>query len=113
MTWRDTFRPIIAGVLEANKDAGDVAIRAALRAAWRKQDLGPTAGSGAAWPYKVWCEEIRRQRMKIEGKDPVRTGRNPKGAGRKLPTRTLRSMTAAQAREWLKQRQMKLFEGES
>lgn len=64
-TWRNTWAPIIRQEIEnlRGKQAQppyDVAtrreIRAALRARWRA--MGQPC---RYWPYKVWCDETRRQ----------------------------------------------------
>jgi hypothetical protein len=87
MTWRDRFRPMIAEVLAAHAGAGEKTLRRALREAW---PYTMTRG-GAAWPYKVWLDEIARQR------------------GKRKPARKLRRMTAEEAREWMRKRQLPLF----
>jgi hypothetical protein len=55
MSWREHCAPIIAKVLADNADADDKTIRAALR------DACPVARQ-AIRPYKIWCDEIQRQR---------------------------------------------------
>lgn len=54
-TWRARATPVIAGVLSATDGMSDKEIRRALREAYpfceRKW-----------WPYKVWCDEVRKQR---------------------------------------------------
>jgi len=54
-TWRDLARPIIAKVLADNKGKTEKEIRKALR------DSYPW-GQRAMHPYKIWCDEIKRQR---------------------------------------------------
>jgi hypothetical protein len=64
-TWRNTWAPLIRQEIERlygkqTQPPYDVlarkAIRAALRARWRA--MGQPC---RYWPYKVWCDEIRRQ----------------------------------------------------
>lgn len=55
MTWREHCRPIIAKVLADNKDKTEKEIRKALRNAY-------PYGERAMHPYKVWCDEIKKQR---------------------------------------------------
>jgi hypothetical protein len=55
MSWRDQARPIIARVLEATRGEPEKAIRQALLDAY-------PWGERAHHPYKIWCDEIRRQR---------------------------------------------------
>lgn len=67
--WRSVARPIIARVLDETKGEDERAIRAALREAY---PFGPRQHH----PYKVWLDEIARQRR--TGKhDPKRS---PKSA---------------------------------
>ena len=54
-TWRDKARPIIARVLRETKGQDEKAIRKALRDAYQ---FGPREYH----PYKVWLDEIKRQR---------------------------------------------------
>ena len=55
--WRDHARPIIAEVIAGfPADADEKAIRKALTHAY-------PYGERAMWPYKVWCDEVRRQLM--------------------------------------------------
>lgn len=58
-TWRDKARPIIAEVLLEHAGEDEKEIRSALRDAypWFERKY---------WPYKVWCDEIRRQMNKKE-----------------------------------------------
>ena len=56
MTWRDSCRPIIAKVLADNKGNSEKEIRKALRDAY-------PFGQRARHPYKIWCDEIKRQRF--------------------------------------------------
>lgn len=55
MTWREHARPIIAKVLEETKGQTEKEIRKALR------DSYPY-GQRKRHPYKIWCDEIKRQR---------------------------------------------------
>lgn len=60
-TWRDTARPIIAKVLKETRGMDEKVIRMALRAAY-------PFGMRRYHPYKVWCDEVRRQRgLKTKG----------------------------------------------
>ena len=54
-TWRDLARPVIAKVLSENKGAEEKVINRALREAY-------PFGVREHHPYKIWCDEIRRQR---------------------------------------------------
>lgn len=54
-SWRDRARPIIQKVLQETKGKSDKEIRQALRDAY---PFGPREYH----PYKVWCDEIQRQR---------------------------------------------------
>lgn len=95
MTWRDKFRPVIAGVIFAARLRGDDerGIRRSLREAW------PPDEPRAYWPYKVWLDEIARQ-----------LGRKPKLGGRKtrVALSTLREIDQAAMAEWFRGRQMRL-----
>jgi hypothetical protein len=65
MTWRENARPIIAKVLADNKDETDKVIRKALQEAY-------PYGQRAMHPYKIWCDEIKRQRgLKKQTRDFV------------------------------------------
>lgn len=57
MSWREKARPIIARILVQARDEGweERQIRAALRSAY---PFGPRQHH----PYKIWLDEIRRQR---------------------------------------------------
>ena len=55
MTWREHCRPIIVKVLTDNKGKSEKEIRKALRNAY-------PYGERAMHPYKIWCDEIKRQR---------------------------------------------------
>lgn len=55
MTWREHCRPIIAKILADNKGKEEKEIRTALRNAY-------PYGQRAMHPYKIWCDEIKRQR---------------------------------------------------
>ena len=54
-SWRDRCRPVIARVLKATAGKPEKEIRAALREAY-------PFGERAMHPYKVWLDEIKRQR---------------------------------------------------
>jgi hypothetical protein len=54
MTWRDYLAPIIADVILTVGRTNPQALRKALRSAY-------PCGERRYWPYKVWCDEIRRQ----------------------------------------------------
>ena len=64
-TWRDVARPIIAKVLEETKGKPDIEIRQALFNAY-------PFGERRYTPYKIWLDEIQRQR----GKKKDRKDRN-------------------------------------
>lgn len=55
MTWRDRAAPIVRRVLDETRGQDEKAIRAALRAAY-------PFGERAYHPYKIWLDEIARQR---------------------------------------------------
>lgn len=55
MTWRDSARPLIAKALEETKGKTEQEIRKALRDAY-------PWGERRMHPYKIWCDEIKRQR---------------------------------------------------
>lgn len=55
MSWRDSARPLIAAVLVETNGQSEKEIRKALRAAY---PWGPREHH----PYKIWCDEIKRQR---------------------------------------------------
>jgi hypothetical protein len=54
-TWRDDAVPIIAKVLKEKEGCTEREIRKALREAY-------PFGQREYHPYKIWCDEIRRQR---------------------------------------------------
>lgn len=54
-SWRERAAPIVAQTLRATAGRPEAEVRAALRAAY---PFGPRED----WPYKVWLDEIRRQR---------------------------------------------------
>ncbi len=66
MSWRDLARPKIAAVLAATKGQDEKAIKKALFDAY-------PFGERKYLPYKVWLDEIQRQR---------RTGKYEKGLPR-------------------------------
>jgi hypothetical protein len=53
-TWRDYAAPIIHRVLRETAGKSEKEIKAALRDAF--------PWSGLSWPYKIWLDEIKRQR---------------------------------------------------
>ena len=53
-TWRETMRPIIAKVIEANQGKPEWQIRRALRSAF-------PFGEHSHHPYKIWLDEINNQ----------------------------------------------------
>lgn len=58
MTWRDILGPIIRRVLRETAGQDERAIRKALREAYTEACLGPRKH----WPYRVYLDEIARQR---------------------------------------------------
>ena len=54
-TWRDRARPIIQQVLRETAGKSEKEIRQALRDAY-------PFGEREYHPYKIWCDEIQRQR---------------------------------------------------
>ncbi len=55
MTWRENCRPIIAKVLKETKGKDETEIKNALKESY-------PFGERRMWPYKVWLDEIKRQR---------------------------------------------------
>lgn len=55
MSWRDSARPLIAKALEETKGKTEQEIRKALRDAY-------PWGERRMHPYKIWCDEIKKQR---------------------------------------------------
>lgn len=55
MTWREHAAPVIQRILVAVVGQDERVVRKALREAY---PFGPRK----YWPYKVWCDEVRRQR---------------------------------------------------
>lgn len=53
--WRSQAAPIIEAILTDTKGADERTIRSRLRSAY---PFGPRKH----WPYRVWCDEVRRQR---------------------------------------------------
>ena len=53
-TWRDSAGPIIAKVIAEHGTDDMKALRKALREAY-------PYGQCKYWPYKVWCDEVKRQ----------------------------------------------------
>lgn len=72
-TWRESATPIIRQVLADNAGKPEKEIRKALRDAY-------PWGERRYHPYKIWCDEIRRQRgkkkLKKPGRQPVEAGPN-------------------------------------
>lgn len=66
MSWRDQCKGVIADVLARTRGQDERSIRKALREAY---PFGPRVH----WPYKVWIDEIRRQR----GRKKSRSFHNP------------------------------------
>jgi len=69
-TWRERARPVIARVLRENKGQDEKVIGKALKDAY-------PWGERKYQPYKMWLDEIRRQRglkptkpKKVESPDP-------------------------------------------
>ena len=54
-SWRDFCRPIIEEVLRETKGQDEKAVKKALFDAY-------PFGERAMHPYKIWCDEIKRQR---------------------------------------------------
>lgn len=54
--WRTKARELVAEVLQQTKGDDDGAVRRALREAY-------PFGNRRYWPYKVWLDEIHRQRQ--------------------------------------------------
>lgn len=54
-SWRDKAAPIIAQVLKETAGQDEKTIKKALREAY-------PFGERAMHPYKIWCDEIKRQR---------------------------------------------------
>ena len=60
-TWRDEARPIIAEVIRCFSPGDDPAyVRKAVMATY-------PWGERADWPYRVWCDEARRQLRRFAG----------------------------------------------
>ena len=57
MSWREICTPIIQETLILNEGKPETEIRAALRAAY-------PFGARQYHPYKVWCDEVRKQLKK-------------------------------------------------
>jgi hypothetical protein len=84
MSWRDRARPIIAKVLADTKGQDEKAIKVALFNAY---PFGPREYH----PYKVWLDEIRRQRKLRRTKplskaDRERIAAYEAATGKKWPT---------------------------
>lgn len=56
-TWRDLAKPIIEKVISENKGKSEKEIKAALRAVY-------PWGERKMHPYKIWCDECRKQLKK-------------------------------------------------
>lgn len=59
--WRDKAAPIIATVLRRTAGQGEKEIAKALHDAY-------PFGERSMWPYKIWLDEIARQRGKTTGR---------------------------------------------
>ena len=63
MTWREHCRPIIAKVLADNKGKSEKEIKKELQESY-------PFGERKHHPYKIWCDEIKRQKgIKPQTKD--------------------------------------------
>jgi hypothetical protein len=62
-SWRDSARPVIAAVLRAMEGKPEKEIRAALKAAY-------PFGMRKYHPYKVWLDEIKKQRGAVAKPHP-------------------------------------------
>jgi hypothetical protein len=78
-TWRERAAPIVARVLRETKGKPEREVRAALREAY-------PFGERTYWPYKVWLDEVARQRGTRRPK--ARKG-TPKRAQQEADDRTL------------------------
>ena len=67
-TWRDVARPIIAKVLEETKGKPDIEIRQALFNAY-------PFGERRYTPYKIWLDEIQKQKSKKKDRKDRNTER--------------------------------------
>lgn len=66
-SWRDHMRPIIAEIVGVFHPKDDEQwIRKALRATYPEY-----FGVRDYWPYKVWCDEVRRQLAARRGDRPA------------------------------------------
>lgn len=63
-SWREIAAPIIRKTLEENKGKSEKEIKAAIRDAY-------PFGQRAMHPYKIWCDEVRRQRGAPRGKKKI------------------------------------------
>lgn len=70
-TWRDSCKPIIHQVLKETEGKTEKEIRMALREAY-------PFGERAYHPYKVWCDEIKRQRGLKKTKEHMNMQGQPK-----------------------------------
>jgi len=61
-TWRDLARPIIAEVVRSLKGCDPKFVKKAVMATY-------PWGERRYWPYKVWCDEARRQ-LHLKHPDP-------------------------------------------
>jgi hypothetical protein len=57
MSWREQCSPVIYDTIRANEGKPEKEIRAALRAVY-------PFGARKYHPYKVWCDEVRKQLKK-------------------------------------------------
>lgn len=65
--WREYARPIIARVLAETAGQDEKVIRRALVEAY-------PFGERAMHPYKIWCDEVRRQRGRKPEREPEAPG---------------------------------------
>lgn len=69
--WRQSARPIIAKVLTDTQGQPEAKIAAALRDAY-------PFGERAMWPYKIWRDEIARQRGTSKGRISITRNEKPR-----------------------------------
>lgn len=70
-TWRDLARPIIQGVISDTKGLSEKEIKAAIRDAY-------PFGERAYHPYKIWLDEVKRQRGLKRTKTQAENDNHPK-----------------------------------
>lgn len=76
-TWREYATPIIARVLRETSGQDEKAVKAALRDAY-------PFGEREYHPYKIWCDEVKRQRRLGKYARPsahLPVNRRPTGTG--------------------------------